>query len=242
MRLLGLIGGMSWESTAIYYRLLNEIARERLGGLHSARVLLWSVDFAEVAELQHRGDWAAAGDLLAEAARRLEGAGAEALVLCTNTMHKLADELQGAVRIPLLHIADATGAALTAARRRRPALLGTRFTMEQPFYAERLRARYGLEPMVPDEAGRAMVHDVIYEELCRGIVRAESKERYLAEIRRLRAAGADAVILGCTEIVMLIGQDDLDLPVFDTTRLHAEAAMDVALAVGQPGSAVNPGQ
>ena len=229
MRLLGLIGGMSWESTAIYYRLLNEIARERLGGLHSARLLLWSVDFAEVARLQHQGDWAAAGELLAEAAKRLEQAGAEALVLCTNTMHKLADELQAAVCIPLLHIADPTGAALAAAGSRRPALLATRFTMEQPFYAERLRARYGLEPMVPDEAGRAMVHGVIYEELCRGVVRVGSKARYLAQIARLHEAGADAVILGCTEVGMLIGQGDLDLPVFDTTRLHAEAAMEFAL-------------
>ena len=242
MRLIGLIGGMSWESTAIYYRLLNEAARARLGGLHSARLLLWSVDFAEVAELQHRGDWDAAGDLLAEVSRRLERAGAEVLVLCTNTMHKLAGRIEGATDIPLLHIADPTGAALAAAGCRRPALLATRFTMEEPFYAERLRARFGLEPIVPDEAGRAMVHGVIYEELCRGVVRAESKARYLQEIDRLRAAGADSVILGCTEIGMLIGQDDLDLPVFDTTRLHAEAAMEFALAAGQPGAMEKPGQ
>ncbi len=168
MRLLGLIGGMSWESTAIYYRLLNEIARERLGGLHSARLLLWSVDFAEIAELQHKGDWEAAAATLAEVAGRLEAAGAEALVLCTNTMHKLADRVQAAADIPLLHIADPTGAALVAARCQRPALLATRFTMEQPFYTDRLRERYGLIPIVPDEAGRAMVHGIIYEELCRG--------------------------------------------------------------------------
>lgn len=230
MRLLGLIGGMSWESTAIYYRLLNEIARQRLGGLHSARLLLWSVDFAEIAELQHRGDWEAAGARLAEAAERLAAAGAEALVLCTNTMHKLAGRIEDATPIPLLHIADPTGAALAAAGCRRPALLATRFTMEQPFYAERLRVRFGLDPIVPDEAGRAMVHGVIYDELCRGMVRAESKARYLGEIERLRAAGADSVILGCTEVGMLIGQEDLDLPVFDTTRLHAEAAMEFALA------------
>ena len=172
MRLLGLIGGMSWESTAIYYRHLNELARDRLGGLHSARLLLWSVDFAEIADLQHRGEWAAAGEILADAARRLEAAGAEALVLCTNTMHKLADTVQGAVGIPLLHIADATGAAIVAAGCRRPALLATRFTMEQPFYADRLRERHALDPIVPDEPGRAMVHGVIYEELCRGVVRA----------------------------------------------------------------------
>ena len=229
MRLLGLIGGMSWESTAIYYRHLNELARDRLGGLHSARLLLWSVDFAEIAELQHRGDWAAAGEMLAEAARRLEAAGAEALVLCTNTMHKLADTIQAAVGIPLLHIADATGEAIVAAGCRRPALLATRFTMEQPFYADRLRERHALDPIVPDEPGRAMVHGVIYQELCRGVVRPESKARYLAEIARLRLAGADSVILGCTEIGMLLSQADLDLPVFDTTRLHAEAGMNFAL-------------
>jgi aspartate racemase len=230
MRLLGLIGGMSWESTAIYYRLLNELTRERLGGLHSARLLLWSVDFAAIAELQHQGDWDTAGAVLTDTAGRLEGAGAQALVLCTNTMHKLADRVQGAVGIPLLHIADSTGAALVAAGCRRPALLATRFTMEEPFYADRLRTRYGLDPILPDWAGRKVVHGIIYEELCRGVVRPESKARYLAEIGRLRQKGADAVILGCTEIGMLIGQADLELPVFDTTRLHAEAAMDFALA------------
>ena len=230
MRLLGLIGGMSWESTDVYYRHLNELARDRLGGLHSARLLLWSVDFAQIADLQHRGEWAAAGEILAEAARRLEAAGAEALILCTNTMHKLADTIQGAVGIPLLHIADATGDAIVAAGCRRPALLATRFTMEQPFYADRLRERHALDPIVPDEPGRAMVHEVIYQELCRGVVRPESKARYLAEIDRLRLAGADSVILGCTEIGMLLSQADLDLPVFDTTRLHAEAGMNFALA------------
>ena len=229
MRLLGLIGGMSWESTAVYYRHLNELARDRLGGLHSARLLLWSVDFAQIADLQHRGEWAAAGEILADAARRLEAAGAEALVLCTNTMHKLADTIQGAVGIPLLHIADATGDAIAAAGCRRPALLATRFTMEQPFYADRLRERHALDPIVPDEPGRAMVHEVIYQELCRGVVRPESKARYLAEIARLRLAGADSVVLGCTEIGMLLSQADLDLPVFDTTRLHAEAAMNFAV-------------
>lgn len=230
MRLLGLIGGMSWESTATYYRLLNELARERLGGLHSARLLLWSVDFAEIAALQHWGDWEEAGMRLADVARRLEGAGAEALVLCTNTMHKLADTVQAAVGIPLLHIADATGAAIATSGCRQPALLATRFTMEQDFYARRLRIAYGLEPLIPDEPGRAMVHGIIYDELCRGVVRPESKARYLEEIERLRMAGADCVILGCTEIGMLIGQGDLDLPVFDTTALHARSAMDFALA------------
>ena len=228
LRLLGLIGGMSWESTAIYYRHLNELARERLGGLHSARLLLWSVDFAEIAHLQHEGDWAGAEVVLVEAARRLEAAGAEALVLCTNTMHKMADGLQAAVAIPLLHIADATALALRAAGATRPILLATRFTMEQEFYKGRLRERHGLNAIVPGEAGRDLVHRVIYDELCRGIVRAESKAAYLDLIEGLRREGADSVILGCTEVTMLIGQADLDLPVFDTTRLHAEAAMSFA--------------
>jgi aspartate racemase len=225
VRTLGLIGGMSWESTAIYYRHLNEIARERLGGLHSARLVLWSVDFAEIAELQHAGDWAAAGRILADAARKLEAAGAEALVLCTNTMHLLTPTLEAAVGIPLLHIADATGAALAGARRKRPLLLATRFTMEQAFYRDRLRERHGQAAMIPEETDRAMVHDIIYNELCRGVVRRESRRAYLDIIDRLRDQGADSVILGCTEIAMLIGPGDLDLPMFDTTRLHAEAAV-----------------
>ena len=230
MRTLGLIGGMSWESTAIYYRHLNEIARDRLGGLHSARLLLWSFDFDEVAARQHAGDWTGAAALLADAARRLEGAGAEALVICTNTMHMLAEEVQAAAAVPILHIADATAAAIRRTGLRRPALLATRFTMEQPFYRERLRTRHGLDVLVPDEADRVEVHRIIYDELCRGTVRPEAKAAYLRVVDRLRTAGADGVILGCTEITMLIGQDDTDLPVFDTTRIHAEAAMDFALA------------
>jgi aspartate racemase len=232
MRTLGLIGGMSWESTAIYYRHLNELARERLGGLHSARLLLWSFDFDDVAKRQHAGDWASAADLMIDAARRLERGGAEALVICTNTMHRMAEEVQAAVPIPLLHIADATAEAARRAGCRRPALLATRFTMEENFYKGRLRDRHGIEAIVPDAEGRAMVHGVIYEELCRGLVRPESKAAYLAPVDRLRADGADGVILGCTEITMLIGQADLDLPVLDTTRIHAEAAMDFALGAG----------
>lgn len=232
MRLLGLIGGMSWESTAIYYRHLNELVRERLGGLHSARLLLWSVDFAEIAALQHDGRWDEAGERLIEAARRLEAAGAAGLVLCTNTMHKLAGPLQAGVGIPVLHIADATGAAIRAAGRSRPALLATRFTMEQPFYAGRLRERFGLDPLVPDEAGRAEIHRIIYEELCRGVVTDASRRAALRSIDRLRDQGADSVILGCTELTMLLGPADVELPVFDTTRLHAEAAADFALSPG----------
>ncbi|TPI81239.1 aspartate/glutamate racemase family protein [Mesorhizobium sp. B2-8-9] len=231
MKTLGLLGGMSWESTAIYYRLLNEIVRERLGGLHSAKLLLWSFDFAEIAERQHAGDWEGAGALLVEAARKLEAGGAEGLVICTNTMHKLADTVQAAISIPLIHIADATAQAVLDARVKRPALLATRFTMEQDFYKGRLAEKYGLQPIVPDQGGRDMVHRVIYDELCQGIVRSESKSAYLDEIGRMRRTDrVDGVIMGCTEITMLIGQGDFDVPVFDTTRIHAAAAVDFALA------------
>jgi len=230
MRLLGLLGGMSAESTALYYGHLNDIARARLGGLHSAKLLLWSVDFAEIAALQHADDWKGAAAQLIDAARRLEGAGAEALVLCTNTMHRIADALQTALSIPLLHIADATAVAAKRAGVRRPALLATRFTMEQAFYRGRLHDRHGVDAMVPDADGRALVHRVIYEELCRGIVNPASKAAFLDLIARLHGEGADGVILGCTEVAMLIGQDDTALPVLDSTRLHAEAAMTYALA------------
>ncbi|MBF9232339.1 aspartate/glutamate racemase family protein [Microvirga alba] len=231
MKTLGLIGGMSWESTAIYYRHINEITRQRLGGLHSARLLLWSFDFAKVAERQHVGDWQGAADLMIEAARKLEDGGAEGLVICTNTMHRMANEVQAAISIPLLHIADATAKAIVSAGVKRPALLATRFTMEQDFYKERLRAGYGIDAVVPDERGRAIIHRVIYEELCLGIVSESSKAAYLSEIERLRREnGADGVIMGCTEITMLIGQGDVDIPVFDTTLLHAGSAVDFALA------------
>ena len=230
MKTLGLIGGMSWESTAIDYRHLNEMVRERLGGLHSAKLLLWSFDFDEVAQRQHAGDWDGAGTLMVDAARRLKAGGAEGLVICTNTMHKLSQVVEEAAGLPLIHIADATAAAIRAAGVKRPLLLATRYTMEQDFYRGRLAQRHGIEALVPDEAGRAMVHRVIYEELCRGIVSPVSKDAYLAEIARLQSEeGIDGVILGCTEITMLIGQDDLTLPVFDTTRIHAQAAVDFAL-------------
>lgn len=231
MRIIGLIGGLSWESTALYYRHLNELARERLGGLHSARVLLWSFDFAQVEALQAAGDWPGATRLMVEAARRLEAGGAGLLVIASNTMHRMADEVEAAVpALPLLHIADATADALLSAGARRPALLATRYTMEQAFYKGRLRDRHGIEALVPDEAGRELVHRVIYEELCRGVVREESRTACLRVIDDLRRRGADGVVLGCTEVAMLIGQPDTDLPVFDTTRLHCERALDAALA------------
>ncbi|MFD7905227.1 aspartate/glutamate racemase family protein [Kitasatospora sp. NPDC059747] len=230
MKTLGLIGGMSWESTAEYYRLLNELARERLGGLHSARLVLYSVDFATVERLQTEGRWTEAGELLADAARSLEAAGADLLLICTNTMHKVADQVASAVTIPLLHLADATAAAVRTAGLRRVGLLGTAFTMEQDFYRGRLASSGGLDVLVPDPEGRALVHRVIYEELCVGVVREESRAAYRRVIAELVAAGAEGIILGCTEIELLVHAEDSPVPVFPTARLHAEAAIAAALA------------
>jgi aspartate racemase len=226
---IGLIGGMSWESSAQYYRIANELVRDRLGGLHSARCVLYSVDFAEIEALQTSGDWDAAGHLLAAAARSLEAAGADLLLLCTNTMHKVAGQVQSSVRIPLLHLADTTAAAVRAAGLATAGLLGTAFTMEQDFYRGRL-AGHGLTVLVPDAPDRALVHEVIYGELCRGVVREESRAAYRGVIERLVARGAEGVILGCTEIELLIGAADSPVPIFPTTRLHVEAAVDRALA------------
>ncbi|UYQ62498.1 aspartate/glutamate racemase family protein [Streptomyces peucetius] len=229
MRTIGLIGGMSWESSAEYYRLLNELVRERLGGLHSARCVLHSVDFAEIEELQSAGEWEHAGEILAEAARGLEAAGADLLLICTNTMHKVAGQVESAVRVPLLHLADATAGAVRAGGLTRVGLLGTAFTMEQDFYRERLAA-HGIEVLTPGTEGRALVHRVIYEELCLGVVRDASRAAYRRVIGELVVAGAQGVVLGCTEIELLIGADDSPVPVFPTTRLHAEAAVTAALA------------
>ncbi|UOF15151.1 aspartate/glutamate racemase family protein [Lysobacter capsici] len=226
---LGLLGGMSWESTLPYYRVINETVRERLGGLHSARLLLYSVDFAEVERLQHAGDWDAAGALLGRAARSLRDGGAELLVICTNTMHKVADAVETASGLPLLHIADPTGAAIRAAGLTKIGLLGTRFTMEQAFYRQRLIERHGLDVIVPDDDGRELVHKVIYEELCLGRIRDESRAAYRRIIAELAARGAQGVILGCTEIGLLIGPADVDVPLFDTTALHARAAALAAI-------------
>jgi aspartate racemase len=228
VKTIGLLGGMSWESSALYYRLLNEEVRGRLGGLHSARCLLLSVDFAEIERLQVAGDWARAGDLLAADAQRLEAAGADFVLLCTNTMHKVAATIENALSVPLLHIGDVTADAVRAAGVGRVALLATAYTMEQPFLIDRLAAR-GLQVVVPDPRDRALVHRVIYEELCLGVVREESRAAYRAVIERLVAAGAEGVILGCTEIELLISSADVDVPVFPTTRLHVEAAVAAAL-------------
>ncbi|THA52916.1 aspartate/glutamate racemase family protein [Streptomyces sp. A1136] len=229
MKTIGLLGGMSWESTAEYYRLLNELTRDRLGGLHSARCVVYSVDFAEVEELQAQARWAEAGELLAGAARSLEVAGADLVLLCTNTMHKVADRIQQALTVPLLHLADATADAVRAKGPRRVGLLGTAFTMEQDFYRDRLEAG-GLHVLVPDAPARALVHRVIYEELCRGVVREESRTAYRDVIAELVAAGAEGIVLGCTEIELLIGERDSPVPVFPTARVHAEAAVRAALA------------
>ncbi|MEV6397594.1 aspartate/glutamate racemase family protein [Streptomyces sp. NPDC051907] len=229
MRTIGLIGGMSWESSAEYYRLLNELVRERLGGLHSAPCVLHSVDFAEIEELQATGEWERAGEVLARAARGLQGAGAEIVLICSNTMHKVAGQVEAAVSVPLLHLADATADAVRAAGLTRVGLLGTAFTMEQTFYRDRL-ARHGLEVVAPDAEGRALVHRVIYDELCLGVVRDESRAAYQQVIGELVEAGAQGVVLGCTEIELLIGEKDSPVPVFPTTRLHVEAAVAAALS------------
>jgi aspartate racemase len=229
MKTIGLIGGMSWESTLPYYRHINEAIKARLGGLHSARLVLYSVDFHEIEQLQRSGDWQRAGAVLGEAAAALERAGAHFLVLCTNTMHKVAEAIEQAASIPLLHIADPTATAIRAAGLQRVGLLGTRFTMEQPFYRERLENRHGIQVLVPDEADRQLVHQVIYEELCLGTVREESRLAYREVIARLVAQGAEAVILGCTEIGLLVGEADATVPLFDTTLLHARAAAERAL-------------
>ena len=229
MRTIGLIGGMSWESTVPYYRLINEAVRERLGGLHSARIVLHSVEFAQVEALQRTGAWDEAGELLADVARSLERAGAGVVVLCTNTMHKVAPAIEAATALPFIHIADPTATAIRAAGLTRVGLLGTRFTMEQDFYRERLSALHGIDVVVPDEDDRQAVHRVIYEELCLGVVDDGSRSRYRAVIDRLVEAGAQAVILGCTEIGMLVGPEDSPVPLFDTTLLHARAAADWAL-------------
>ena len=229
MRRIGLLGGMSWESTALYYRLVNQDVRDRLGGFHSARLVMASVDFAAVEALQVAGEWEAAGALLADEARALEAAGAECVVLCTNTMHKVADVIEAAVGIPFLHLADVTADAVRAAGVGTVALLGTRFTMEQPFYADRLRS-HDLEVLVPEPDDLALVHEVIYDELVLGVVRDESRAAYVDVVRRLVDRGAGGVVLGCTEIELLIGPGDVDVPVFATTALHARAAVDFALA------------
>lgn len=229
MRTIGLIGGMSWESTAVYYRLLNEGVRGRVGGLHSADILLRSVDFETVVALQKAADWAGAGRMLADIGSGLQAAGADCLMICTNTMHLVADEVQTAASVPLINIIDVTAQAVAAAGYRRPLVLATRYTMEEDFYVGRMRARHGLEPMVPDAAGRTLVHDVIFDELCQGRVEAGSRRAFVELTETAAVGGADCVIFGCTEVGLLLSPSDVGLPSFDSTVLHVDAAIDFAL-------------
>ena len=229
MKTIGLLGGMSWESTLKYYRLINQGVKQALGGLHSARIAMVSVDFDPIAKLQHDGDWQTMGDLLAQAARKIEAAGASFLVICTNTMHKLAPEVEAAVGIPLLHIADAAASVLTEREIGTVGLLGTAFTMEQDFYKKRLAEKHGIDVLVPGDTDRRIVHDIIYQELCLGRFTNESREEFVRIIGQLADNGAGAVILGCTEIGMLVRAEDTDVMLLDTTTVHAQRAVELAI-------------
>ena len=230
MKTIGLLGGMSWESTALYYRLINEGIKARLGGLHSARIAMVSVDFQEIESMQHRGDWDGAANALIDAARSIEAAGADFLLICTNTMHKVADQVESAINIPLLHLADATALAIKQQGISTVGLLGTAFTMQQDFYKGRL-AHHNLDVLVPNATDIEQVHRIIYEELCFGVVKPESRQVYLGVMDNLRNQGAQAIIEGCTEIVLLVQQQHTDIPLFDTTAIHAQAAVEHALNV-----------
>ncbi len=230
MKTIGMIGGMSWESSLEYYRIVNETVKARLGGFHSARCVMLSVDFAEIERFQHAGDWDAATRMLQDAARGLERAGAEFFIICTNTMHLMAEAVEGAVSIPLLHIVDVTAEAIRARRHTTVGLLGTRFTMEQDFYKGRLKDRHGITVLIPDEEERIAIHTILYQELCLGEIKRASQETFHRIIERLAARGAQGVILGCTEIPLIVRAEDCDLPLYDTTALHAQAAVTYALA------------
>jgi aspartate racemase len=230
MKTIGLIGGMSWESSAAYYRIINETTKTRLGPLYSAKSLMYTVNFHEIEQMQHKGQWNQAGDILVDAAKSLECGGAECIVLCTNTMHKLATSIEAAVSMPFIHIADATAEKIKAQGIKKIGLLGTGFTMEQDFYKGRLVEKYGLEVLIPQKADRDIVHQVIYDELCQGKVLPASKAEYVRIMESLVKQGAEGIILGCTEIMMLVSQADSSVPVFDTTTIHAVAAVDFALA------------
>ena len=229
MKTIGLIGGMSWESTASYYQALNQEIKTQLGGLHSAKIVLYSVDFAEIETLQHQGEWNKTADILGNAAKAVEAAGADFFLICTNTMHKVAPQVSQHVAIPLLHIADATAQQLKGNGISKVGLLGTKFTMEQTFYKGRLQDNFNIEVIVPNEHDRHIIHQVIYDELCLGEIKEASRQHYLAIINKLFNEGAQAVILGCTEIALLINQNDTDVPLFDTTSIHAQKAVEYAL-------------
>jgi aspartate racemase len=229
MKTIGLIGGMSWESTSLYYSAINQGVKQALGGLHSAKVCLYSVDFHEIEQLQHQGKWAETADILAKAAQAVEAGGADVFLICTNTMHKVAAEVQAAVNIPMIHIADATAKGLLAGGITKVGLLGTAFTMQQDFYKGRLTSEFGIEVLVPNAEQQEMVHEVIYQELCLGEINLDSKQKYLEVIEDLYNQGAQAVILGCTEITLLVQQKDTQVPLYDTTAIHAQSAVAVAL-------------
>lgn len=229
MKTIGLIGGMSWESSLEYYRIINEEVKKQVGGLHSAKSLMYSVDFAEIEQLQHNGEWDKATQLMVDAAKNLEKGGADFVIICTNTMHKMAKAVEEAISIPLLHIADPTAQAIKTQNLTKVALLGTKYTMEQDFYKGRLIDNFGLDVIVPDDADRQIIHDVIYDELCLGSIRIESKKKFMEIIEKLQKDGAQGVILGCTEVGLLIKQEDVTIPVFDTTLVHAVAAVNLAL-------------
>jgi amino-acid racemase len=231
MKTIGMIGGMSWESSIEYYRIVNEMVKEKLGGLHSAKSVMYSVDFAEIETLQHESRWDEATQAMVEAARHVETGGADFVVICTNTMHKMADQVEAAIRIPLLHIADATAEVIKARGLRTIGLLGTKFTMEEDFYRGRLVDRHGLNVLIPETADRETVHRVIYDELVLGVIKPESRGQYKRIIEKLIAAGAQGIILGCTEIGLLVKDEDSRVPLFDTTTIHAIAAVEYALSV-----------
>ena len=229
MKTIGIIGGMSWESSALYYQNINEMTKQKLGGLHSAKIILSSVDFAEIERLQHLGDWTQLGEILTAEAKRLEQAKADFILIATNTMHKVADIVQNAIQIPLLHIADATAKELVKKKYQKVGFIGTRYSMEEDFYIKRLEEQYGLVVITPSKQDRDNIHRIIYEELCLGKILPESRETYIDIVNRLHAAGAEAVIEGCTEITLLLKQEHVIVPLFDTTYIHAKAAVDEAL-------------
>lgn len=229
MKTMGMIGGMSWESSLEYYRIVNEDIKKKLGGFHSAKCILYSVDFEEVEKLQHLGDWDELTRMMMDAAQRLENTGADFVIICTNTMHKMADEVQEAIRIPILHIVDVTAKAIKGNKQTRIGLLGTKFTMEQDFYKGRLKDKHGLDVLIPSADERQVVHDILYSELCLGEIKELSKEKFKSVIQNLVDRGAQGVILGCTEIPLIVSQDDYEIPVYDTTTIHAQAAVDFAL-------------
>ena len=230
MKTIGLIGGMSWESSSEYYRLINQQIRLKLGGLHSAKIIMISLDFAEIEKLQREGKWQEAGNILISAAQKIEKGGADFLLLCTNTMHKLADEVQAKITIPLLHIADVTAQTIQQQKIRHVGLLGTKFTMEQDFYRKRLIDRFGIKVTIPDQDDRQVIHDIIYQELCLGQIQSKSRQQYKNIINKLVANGAAAIILGCTEIMLLIKPSDVSVPLFDTTEIHVKSAVEQAIS------------